>query len=608
MPPRKNTRSRADKATPSSSGARSKASIASIFANVDANDTEEVKQPVEDKREVAPTAPQNDDPSTYAFPMNYVFTAQDFLNDNLDLCKFVQLLIIAYIAEVIFLNYNELFWEKYPIIGFNLFGIGLALILTYQAQWKKHDGDPKKFTKPELPEFNHIYSVFIPLCIAFISNLDLLLVNLSLNNFILDNLHPLPKFLSAILYFQVYNEDTSMSTVTMVGIIVTHFLLQYVIGLSNEGTNETLTEVSKEVIEQDDSINLDLVEKKNKKYESGTNNTLNKSEIQLLCTMTVNLLFGLPELNVYNLPLYILQKLVISLIISLFFAYPIFKFYENKKLNLIAALTVAVFSGFFVVLTNYQLAPIVSKPSAIVWLWEFITESSERLNILAAWVALLSLTIPTIFIKSELLSLNSRRKIWHYILLVMIAYPSLPKQPVFTIISLLGSITIFILLEIVRYNKFTIVGEWLYDQLVIFQDFKDLKGPLNLSYIFLIIGVSLPIVFDYCLKQELSCKSFIGIISLGVGDSFASIIGKKYGSFKWKGSPKSVQGTVAFVVFSFLGFFAIDQFILTQRVENWENVLVSCILGGVLEGVSNLNDNLLIPCIMFISLQMLEKT
>lgn len=605
MPPKKSStrdrNSRTKSQTPT--GVRS---TAAIFANSDGGtDDQVVSQPEPVEQETV--VDQSDDPSSYSFPLNYIFMVQDFLNENLDLCKFAQLLVVLYISEVIYLTYGERFWDNYIVIGFNLFGIGVALVIGYQAQMKKYSANPQKVARPELPEFNHIYSVFIPLTISFLLNLDFMLVNLSLNNFILDGLHSIPKIVLAIMFFEVYNDNKEISTIKMIQIAIFHYGLQYIISYANTGNDYTSTCVPEEVIDEDDGINLELVDKNDDKYSSGTNTSLNRAEIQLLCLMVTNLLFGLKEVNDFNLPLVILQKLVISLILSLLLVYPLYKAYEKWKLGIFGTLIVIGFSGLFMYATNYQLAPILSNSNAITWLWDFICQSEERLQILGAWGALLAVCIPVVFINSNKLSLNSRRKIWHYVILIMLTYPSLPLEPTFTTISLLGSIVIFILVEILRFNKFTFLGEWLYKHLVIFQDFKDLKGPLNLSYIFLIIGVSLPIVFDYCIMQQLTCRSFIGIIGLGIGDSFASIIGKGYGSLKWKGSSKSVQGTIAFIFFSMIGFYVVDKYILTVHVNNWENLFVSCILGGVLEGVSNLNDNFLIPCVMYISLQTLDN-
>jgi len=138
MPPKKhNTRGRSSQAaTSSSTGVRS---TAAIFANPDERvDDAIIDGSTQPAASDVPVSDEIDDPSSYSFPLNYIYKVQDFLNDNLDLCKFVQLLVVLYISEVIYLTYGEQFWENYAIIGFNLLGLSLALILGYQAQLKKH--------------------------------------------------------------------------------------------------------------------------------------------------------------------------------------------------------------------------------------------------------------------------------------------------------------------------------------------------------------------------------------------------------------------------------------------------------------------------------------
>lgn len=43
-------------------------------------------------------------------------------------------------------------------------------------------------------------------------------------------------------------------------------------------------------------------------------------------------------------------------------------------------------------------------------------------------------------------------------------------------------------------------------------------------------------------------KQMTGVLALGVGDSMASIVGKRFGRIRWAASPKTVEGTVAFVL------------------------------------------------------------
>lgn len=68
----------------------------------------------------------------------------------------------------------------------------------------------------------------------------------------------------------------------------------------------------------------------------------------------------------------------------------------------------------------------------------------------------------------------------------------------------------------------------------LFIDEKDSSSKLILSHIYLLVGLSLPLwisdinTFNLC---QLS-----GLITVGIGDSFASLIGSRFGKHKLPGS------------------------------------------------------------------------
>ena len=59
------------------------------------------------------------------------------------------------------------------------------------------------------------------------------------------------------------------------------------------------------------------------------------------------------------------------------------------------------------------------------------------------------------------------------------------------------------------------------------------NGKLILTPIYLIFGFSFPIWLDLFRIGKITLASYAGLVSLGVGDSSASLIGKKYGRRKW---------------------------------------------------------------------------
>lgn len=93
------------------------------------------------------------------------------------------------------------------------------------------------------------------------------------------------------------------------------------------------------------------------------------------------------------------------------------------------------------------------------------------------------------------------------------------------------------------------------------------------------------------------CKieDLIGVIILGIGDTCASIVGKRIGKLCWNGqSSKTVEGSIAFVVSVILISLS---FRVTGLVESFPimNYSIGIFLVGLMEGLTNQNDNLILP-------------
>ncbi|ODV62400.1 dolichol kinase ASCRUDRAFT_18517, partial [Ascoidea rubescens DSM 1968] len=257
----------------------------------------------------------------------------------------------------------------------------------------------------------------------------------------------------------------------------------------------------------------------------------------------------------------------------------------------------------------------------LTWLYYYIFTNKVRVKILFYWVTLTILSIPFIMFiiyKMNLLSLNNnnnnnnndndngnektksltssslnfKRKIWHF-LIFLIIIPTYNIDVNFIKIALSGMIIIFIILELLRIVKLPPYGEFLNDLLYNFTDYRDRKGPVIISYIFLLIGVSLPLYLD---------NSISGIITLSIGDSFASLAGKKFGEIKWFNSNKTVEGTISYIFSCFFVLVLLKQCNLVSELQDKSiNCLfLSATLSGLAEAISDLNDNILTPAIMFI--------
>ena len=88
------------------------------------------------------------------------------------------------------------------------------------------------------------------------------------------------------------------------------------------------------------------------------------------------------------------------------------------------------------------------------------------------------------------------------------------------------------------------------------------------------MGCALPVWLSGLLESPSDILCLSGILSLGVGDSLASLVGKAIGKTKWHKSKKSVEGTIAFVVGLYMSF------LLVGFEQDKLKVFVVCLLTG----------------------------
>ncbi|XP_012555584.2 dolichol kinase [Hydra vulgaris] len=198
------------------------------------------------------------------------------------------------------------------------------------------------------------------------------------------------------------------------------------------------------------------------------------------------------------------------------------------------------------------------------------------------------------------------RKIFHFIALFIYLFGWSESE----LLALISSLVFyaFIVTEIMRVKKNT-VGLFLNNFLEPFRDEND-SGKFILSHVYLILGLSLPFwLTPYSILQSNSLKSlsiFSGVISLGIGDSFASIFGSLYGKSKWSGSNKSHIGTFC----CFLSQFLFSIILLKGLSINISFISICmlsfvCFVVSMLETFSSQNDNLILPVYMYILFMLL---
>lgn len=404
-------------------------------------------------------------------------------------------------------------------------------------------------SRETLPNWNTVYLLFLPSLLCFLFDKDLLLYNVSFTMASLD----LPIIAKFFIQFTVIgsNSDYGSDTIFNSKLILLHLIINY-----------SLYKIS-------ELKSWDLVE----------NN---------LFSILITDLFLIKSEQYFII---LLQKLLISFSLSLLVVYTINLAFRNNDL-IRSILIAAVWPVVFVYSSLYQLNPILNNNS-FEWLYNFITVTEFRTKTLSVWLISLLLIIPLIFSFKGYLSSNFRRKIWHFLIFILIIYP-LYADLEFVQFCLAGTLIVFLIIEMFRYLNLYPLGETLNKNLKEFADSRDDKGPILISYIYLLIGVSIPIFIN---------GSPIGLIFLGIGDSFASIIGKNFGLIKWSNSEKTFEGTTAFTLSTYLVSSILKYTGLFFTEKSYNALLIVSTLSGLIEGSSDMNDNILIPGFILILLE-----
>lgn len=191
------------------------------------------------------------------------------------------------------------------------------------------------------------------------------------------------------------------------------------------------------------------------------------------------------------------------------------------------------------------------------------------------------------------LSLNARRKSFHALAVVMFL-PGIAFDPAFAHLSFSAAFALFTFAEYVRYFALYPFGASLHLFMNEFLDHKD-SGTAILSHFYLLTGCANSVWFE----GPSQLLQYTGILSLGVGDALASIVGKRFGHYRWSPvNPKTAEGSVAFTL-SVVAFAFVLR--LCGLAEGFSVARYTLVVGlsSLLEAFSVQNDNLIVPMYMW---------
>ncbi|CAI1654858.1 hypothetical protein SEUBUCD646_0M01550 [Saccharomyces eubayanus] len=430
---------------------------------------------------------------------------------------------------------------SYKKIFVNAFVVGLIMIGVVLIKYWQHGSR-------SIPKFDTVYSFYLPFMISLLFDTPSTTINTILILSVMNSYKWDVQFLVIFSQFSLiyFNFETGDRLEKIIGVII----------------NSLLSSILKHI---------------------GQLKSLDNIDSNLFSILLTNILY-VSEAN--SIHFRILKGIILALMTTISTNYILKKILHVKPFmqSILFAVGLPVLSKTFIHLEDGQ--------DPLSWLVGYVVESTTRQKILFAWFSILLLSVPSILIEKDSLSLNTSRKVWHFIIFLLIV-PSFQIDSNFVKIALSGTIPVFLSVEYIRFQNLPPLGSLIELQLRRFADARDHSGPLIISYLYLLFGISIPLLVN---------DSPMGLIGLGIGDSLASIIGKRYGQIRWRGTQKTIEGTLAFTITSFIVCLVLLYFDKATVFSHLTvlQLLCVCTLSGVLEGNSVLNDNILIPAFMMI--------
>ncbi|OCL08273.1 hypothetical protein AOQ84DRAFT_44149 [Glonium stellatum] len=195
-----------------------------------------------------------------------------------------------------------------------------------------------------------------------------------------------------------------------------------------------------------------------------------------------------------------------------------------------------------------------------------IGEANTRLLLCGYCVTILGIGMAVVLRLSSFVEVDTRRKVFHGMMVAMLL-PTIYVDPAFVALALVLVLSIFLLLDLLRASQLPPLSKPLAYFLTPYVDGRDLKGPVVISHIFLLIGCATPLWLSLAGISRTGARPWegwevasrdvsmvAGVVCVGMGDAAASLIGRRYGRHKWPwAGGKSLEGSVAFAIAVTLG-------------------------------------------------------
>ncbi|XP_057954105.1 dolichol kinase EVAN isoform X2 [Malania oleifera] len=233
-----------------------------------------------------------------------------------------------------------------------------------------------------------------------------------------------------------------------------------------------------------------------------------------------------------------------------------------------------------------------------LWVFMFVfSEPLKRLTLCLYWMGVTYASVMRFYNISK----NSKierillRKYYH-LMAVSMFLPALIFQPKFLDLAFGAALAVFLALESIRVWRVWPLGQLVHQFMNAFTDHRD-SDLLIVSHFSLLLGCALPIWMSSGYNDR-PLAPFAGILSLGIGDTMASVVGHKYGVLRWSKTGSTAAGITSVLAACsvILPLIASTSYILSQH---WISLLLAVTVSGLLEAYTTQLDNAFIPLIFY---------
>lgn len=198
-----------------------------------------------------------------------------------------------------------------------------------------------------------------------------------------------------------------------------------------------------------------------------------------------------------------------------------------------------------------------------------VGQANTRLVLSAYCLVTILAGLGTVLSLPAIVQVDTRRKVFHGTMVAMLL-PTTFIDPCFVALALALVLAVFLLLDLVRASQLPPLSKPIARFLTPYVDGRDLRGPVVVSHIFLLVGCAVPLWLGLAGSgrtgampwtgwdvAERDVGMVAGVVCVGMGDAAASLVGRRWGRHKWPWvGGKSLEGSAAFGLAVWMGLMA----------------------------------------------------